>query len=222
MSAGGRDHGGGIDAASARFGGARADWLDLSTGINPVAYPLPNLDPGDWRQLPDTAAIGQATEAARRFWNVPEDAEILAAPGVSALIARIPALRPPQNVEIRSASYNEHAAAFSAHGWRVGQRPAPSRVIVHPDNPDGALWDGVGAPAGKSGLLVIDESFCDTCPKKTHVAKTRDAGTIVLKSFGKFWGLAGVRLGFAIGQAETLAPLVGMLGPWAVSGPALR
>lgn len=215
-----RDHGGGLDAAVERYGGRRADWLDLSTGINPEPYPLPPLEPGDWTALPDRAAIAALTAAARRFWRVPEGAEVLAAPGASALIARIPALAAPGRVRIDRPTYNEHAAAFAAHGWQVtGDGPVAARVLVHPNNPDGRLWRAAEADAA---LTVIDESFCDVMPERSLVALATREGVIVLKSFGKFWGLAGLRLGFAIARPETVARLAEMIGPWAVSGPALR
>ena len=214
-----RDHGGGIDAAIARFGGAREDWLDLSTGINPIPYPLPKLAAGDWAALPDSAAEARLIAAARRFWRVPEGASVLASPGTSALIARLPALLPPGRAEIRARSYNEHAAAFRAAGWEIGGDGANARVIVHPDNPDGRLWDG--GDDSERALLVIDESFCDLAPEASHVGMAARQGVVVLKSFGKFWGLAGLRLGFAIGAPALIGRLAEMLGPWPVSGPAL-
>lgn len=215
-----RDHGGGLDDAIQRFGGLRDDWVDLSTGINPNPYPLPKLPETDWTALPDHGAFEQLTAAARQFWNIPEGADILPAPGASALIARIPALAPPGKVQIIRPTYNEHAAAFRSQGWDVSANgPADARVIVHPNNPDGRLWqaDDVDAP-----LTVIDESFCDVTPQASLVHLAETPGVVVLKSFGKFWGLAGLRLGFAIGQPEVIARLNDMTGPWAVSGPALR
>ena len=115
-----RDHGGGVDAAVARWGGTRAEWLDLSTGINPVPYPLPEFTAADWNDLPDRSAQDALLRAARDFWQVPEGADILAAPGASALIARIPALMPAGTVDIPTPTYNEHAAAFAAQGCKVG------------------------------------------------------------------------------------------------------
>jgi len=216
-----RDHGGGIDAARARWGGARADWLDLSTGINPVPWPLPDLPAELWQALPDRGAQQALEAAARRFWAVPAGAGVLAAPGASALIARLPGLVAPGRAAIPGPTYNEHAAAFRAAGWQVvGDGPAEARVAVHPNNPDGRLWQA-GELAG-AALVVIDESFCDVTPGESHVALAARPGVVVLKSFGKFWGLAGLRLGFAIARPETLAPLAEAIGPWPVSGPALE
>lgn len=215
-----RDHGGGLDAAIARYGGRRQDWLDLSTGINPEPYPLAAFSRDDWTALPDRAAQAALITAARRFWRVPKGAAILAAPGASALIARLPALTAPGRVRIDPPTYNEHAASFTAQGWQVvAESPAEARVIVHPNNPDGRLWPTSAADAP---LTVIDESFCDICPEQSLISLSQQPGRVVLKSFGKFWGLAGLRLGFAIARPEIIARLADLTGPWAVSGPALR
>lgn len=215
-----RDHGGGLDAAVARFGGTRAAWLDLSTGINPTPYPVGNCPAQDWTALPDQAAHQQLLAAARRFWNVPADAKILPAPGASVLIAMIPTLRAPATVRITAPTYNEHHAAFAAHGWQVSDHsPSQARVLVHPNNPDGRLWTAQDATAP---LSVIDESFCDVTPEHSLIHLAAEPGRIVLKSFGKFWGLAGLRLGFAIARPDTIADMQTRLGPWSVSGPALR
>lgn len=217
-----RDHGGGLDAAIARWGGTRTAWVDLSTGINPVPYPLPAIPDDAWTALPDQAAQDALLAAARAFWQVPAEAGILAAPGASALIARLPALAPGADVCIPGPTYNEHGAAFRAHGFAVAERVAPHRplVIVHPNNPDGRIRDTADIPDGLP-FVVIDESFADVTPDRSLVQRATQPGVVVLKSFGKFWGLAGVRLGFAIGHPDTLAPLAEALGPWPVAGPAL-
>lgn len=216
-----RDHGGGLDAAADQYGGARRDWLDLSTGINPVAYPLPTLSPDAWTALPDRAAWERLIAAARRFWTVPEGCAILPVPGASAAIARIPALAPAGRVHIPAPTYNEHAASFTQAGWQVVDTPqhADAIVHVHPNNPDGRLWN---ADDLTGNLRIIDESFCDICPEQSLIKAATRPGTLVLKSFGKFWGLAGVRLGFVIGDAALISDLEAMLGPWAVAGPALE
>lgn len=212
-----RDHGGDLDDAVRRFGGVRADWIDLSTGINPVAYPLPHLPEEAWTALPDRSARDALDAAARRFWRVPEGAALLASPGASAAIAMIPRLRPPSTVHIPGPTYNEHAASFSAAGWRVDQ-DAVASVHVNPNNPDGRQWK----PQDLSGSLrIIDESFADVTPEATLISEATTPGTLILKSFGKFWGHAGLRLGFVIGDPELIETLTRMLGPWPVAGPAL-
>lgn len=215
-----RDHGGGLDGAIGRYGGSREDWIDLSTGINPAPYPVAGLQPSDWAELPDHGAFEHLSDAARSFWSVPDSAAILPAPGASAVIARLPALAAAGRVQITTPTYNEHAAAFSAQGWTVQQDgPAEARVIVHPNNPDGRIWQAEDANAP---LTVIDESFCDVTPDRSLIHLAARPGVIVLKSFGKFWGLAGLRLGFAIGQPDLIGRLNDLTGPWSVSGPALR
>jgi cobalamin biosynthetic protein CobC len=213
-----RDHGGGLDAAMARWGGRREDWLDLSTGINPVPYPLPPLPSQAWTALPDSAATEALLAAARDFWRVPTGVEILPAPGLSALIARLPQALGIPRVEIPGPTYNEYAASFAAAGVPLADDPDAPLVVVHPNNPDGRHWPAEALRA----LSVIDESFCDVAPDQSHVARTATPGTLVLKSFGKFWGLAGLRLGFAILAPGPVADaLRDALGPWPVSGPAL-
>ena len=213
-----RDHGGGIDAARAEFGGTRADWLDLSTGINPMPYPVPKIEPDAWNALPDHTAQNNLETAARQFWGVPDSAAIVAAPGASALIARIPYLAKIGKIRVESRTYNEHEAAFRTVGWQVSDDAPNARVIVSPNNPTGDYWTGTDTVP----LLIIDESFCDLTPDKSRIDLVANSGTIVLKSFGKFWGLAGARLGFAIGDPALISRLTDELGPWPVSGPALR
>lgn len=214
-----RDHGGGLDAAIARFGGTRAGWLDLSTGINPVPYPVGAFSADAWTALPDKGAFARLEAAARKFWNVPEGAAVLAAPGASALIARIPSLLPAGQVQIEGPTYNEHAAGFQAQGWEVVGHTAPARVVVHPNNPDGRVWPDLDLDRS---LTVIDESFCDVMPEHSLIKAATTPGVLILKSFGKFWGLAGLRLGFVIGDPALIAKLRDSIGPWQVSGPALE
>lgn len=218
-SADSRDHGGGLDAARHRYGGARSDWLDLSTGINPVPYPTGDIPAEAWTALPDKGALNALITAARKVWNVPEEAAVLATHGASAPIAAIPALMPAGRVDIPPPTYNEHAAAFVAQGWEVTKDSPNAQVVVHPNNPTGRLWNAQDLTAP---LSIIDESFCDVTPEASLIHTASHPGRIILKSFGKFWGLAGLRLGFAISSPDTIARLNDLTGPWAVSGPALH
>ena len=213
-----KDHGGGLDAAARQYGGTRADWIDLSTGINPLPYDATAISPNAWTALPDQAAADSLIDAARTFWNIPDTAAVLAAPGASSLIANMPRLATTGAVSISGPTYNEHAAAFEQAGWDM-DGPATAQVVVNPNNPDGRIWqiDQITAP-----LRIIDESFCDVIPNQSLIQHASEPGIIILKSFGKFWGLAGLRLGFAIGDPILIERLKTMLGPWPVSGPALE
>ncbi|MFQ5624290.1 MAG: threonine-phosphate decarboxylase [Paracoccaceae bacterium] len=219
-----RPHGGNLDEARAAYGGDRAAWLDLSTGINPRPYPLPDFPAHCWRDLPDTGLQDRLVDAARRFWSVPGNVDIVAANGASALIAALPRVFETGSVHIPAPTYNEHAAAFSAAGWRVSEsRDAPdeanARVLVNPNNPDGTVH---GDDAFRDvDLGIADESFADTLAPGSLPQPAARKATIRLKSFGKFWGLAGTRLGFAVCPPAVANSLRSFLGPWNVSGPAL-
>ena len=214
------DHGGRLDAAIAIYGGTREDWLDLSTGINPHPYPVPKLFEQDWNNLPDQEASIALCAAARTFWNIPAQADVLAVPGCSAAIAQIPSLRPSGTAKIDRCTYNEHAAAFRYHGWSTQAELShpDARVIVHPNNPTGEFYQ----QPKPSSLTIIDESFCDTTPDQSHIESAASSNHIILKSFGKFWGLAGLRLSFAVGDPKLIENLRQAIGPWPVSGIALR
>lgn len=214
-----RDHGGGLDAAISKYGGTRDTWLDLSTGINPVPYPMPQLSADAWTALPDSDSFALLEARARAFWKVPKSAAVVIAPGASSIIAQLPHHRAASTVAIPGPTYNEHAAAFGHAGWNIDDQASDAIVAVHPNNPDGKLWDAADLDAP---LTVIDESFCEVTPDASLIHLASRPGTIVLKSFGKFWGLAGLRLGFAIGDPQIIDGLRETLGPWQVSGPALQ
>ncbi len=229
------EHGGALDRAIAEFGGARADWLDLSTGINPNPYPLPELPLDVWTRLPDAQLEVDAIAAARGYYGFAEGAGIVAAPGTQALIQLYPHLAPPGNAMVIGPTYEEHAQSLGLAGRDVRYERSLSSlddedmiaVVVNPNNPDGksipadAILFAADRLAERGGLLVVDEAFADANPKDSVAAHAGMDGLLVLKSFGKFFGLAGLRLGFAAGTSELTGMLSSMLGPWAVSGPAL-
>jgi cobalamin biosynthesis protein CobC len=208
------DHGGGVDEAVALWGGQRADWLDLSTGINPEPYDYQGLELQDWTALPDRRAFLDLEEAARQFWQIPAGVEIVATSGLSNVIAILPYVLMGRSYSLMNPLYNEYGRAFAAAGWPEGP---DVRITVRPNNPDGRF-----DPPGDSPERIIDESFCDTMPEHSLIREATRPGTLVLKSFGKFWGLAGLRLGFAIGDPALVRRIRLMTGPWAVSGPALK
>lgn len=222
-----RDHGGNLDAAQAAFGGA--DWIDLSTGINRRPYPLPALPPEAWSALPTAPALARLTEAAAAAYAT-TPGRVLPLAGAQAAIQLYPRLARPGRARLLAPTYNEHAAALRAEGWPVTEvatlealAGADIAVVVNPNNPTGAAHapDRLRALAAQVGLLVVDESFADPQPGLSLAAHAPD-NAVILRSFGKFYGLAGLRLGFALAAPGRLARLAALAGPWSVSGPALE
>ncbi|MDH4981986.1 threonine-phosphate decarboxylase CobD [Hyphomicrobium sp. D-2] len=228
-------HGGDIDAARARYPDAPEPWIDLSTGINPHAYPVPEVTPGAWRHLPQSSAEHELLLAARRRYRVPLDANIVAAPGSQALIQIVPRLIDASEVAIVGPTYGEHAASWERCGHRVREVASIAEVgaarviiVVNPDNPTGRIFsveelsDLADELAVRDGLLVVDEAFADFAPGDASLASHLPTSAVLLRSFGKAYGLAGVRLGFAIAHERWCSPLRAEVGPWAVAGPALE
>jgi len=228
-------HGGDLTEAMAQYGGTPGAWLDLSTGINPRPWPIPELPDVLWQRLPSRTDEAALLDAARTAYDVPDGVAIAAAPGTQMLIQWLPHLAPAGAVAIVSPTYNEHAAAWRAATHDVvavttlDAIAAHIRhvVIVNPNNPDGRVFDHAAlADVAKTlhargGWLVLDEAFADVDPACSAVGLCRDLPLLVLRSFGKFYGLAGLRLGFLIGPPELIARCTTALGPWACSGPAL-
>ena len=226
-------HGGDVTAAARRFGRAEADWLDLSTGINPVPYPVPDLPAECWSRLPQAGALAALRQAAKAAYGAASPDMIAAAPGTQALLQILPALLAARRVAVLGPTYAEHAACWRAAGAEVetvAQLPPPDRtlVVVNPNNPDGrevapqALRDWAAAARAGGHFLIVDEAFADVCPGLSLVPEDMPKNAIVLRSFGKFYGLAGLRLGFALAAPDLVLRIEAALGPWAVSGPALE
>lgn len=219
-------HGGDLAAAEARWGRPADGWLDLSTGINPWPYPLPPLPPEAWTRLPGAAEDAALRAAAARAFAAPGPDWVLPAPGSSALIQWLPRITPRARVAVVGPTYAEHAAAWRAAGHEVREVASTAEaagaevtVVVNPNNPDGRTVPATEL-AALAGMVVVDEAFAEAVPGVSAVPLLRP-GMVVLRSFGKFHGLAGLRLGFAVAAPQTLAPLAAALGPWPVSGPAL-
>jgi cobalamin biosynthetic protein CobC len=227
-------HGGDLATAQALFPQAPKPWIDLSTGINPIPYPLPELPLSLWQRLPGKDEEAALLAAARKAYRIRPESGLVAAPGTQILIELLPRLVPAARVAVLGPTYGEHAPAWRKAGAEVHEiadlaetGDANVVVLVNPNNPDGrivpqqALVELAGALAERGGLLVIDEAFADFAPEASLLPILPD-GALVLRSFGKAYGLAGLRLGFAIGEPRLTDALRTMLGPWAVAGPALH
>lgn len=223
------EHGGNLRDAARHYG--RDDWTDLSTGINPHGYPAPAPSPAAWRRLPepDPALL----EAACAYYRAPQ---LLPVAGTQAAIQALPRLRAPCRVTVSAPSYAEHAHHWGLHGHTRRLVPYAELeaaiddsdvvVVVNPNNPTGEsvvperLLEWAARLHARGGWLVVDEAFGDTTTAMSVATHAAQPGLIVLKSIGKFFGLAGLRLGFVAAHEDVLDQLADLLGPWSVSGPA--
>ena len=228
-------HGGDLDRARVAFPDAPEPWVDLSTGINPWPYPLPAIPADAWARLPARSAEAALREAAAACYGAPSPEMVAAASGSQALIQLLPRLRPPGTVAVLGPTYGEHAAGWAGAGHRVAEVASPEGVAadvdvvvaVNPNNPDGrilpagTLLDLAERQARRGGWLVVDEAFADVTPAASLSPFAGRPGLLVLRSFGKFFGLAGLRLGILLAEPALAAAARGAIGPWAVSGPGL-
>jgi cobalamin biosynthetic protein CobC len=220
------EHGGKLHEAAARWGIPRADWLDLSTGIAPWSYPLPVPPAEVWQRLPEDDD-GLAAAAQAYYGTGDDNQRLLLLPGSQAAIQWLPRLLPPGRVALPTPLYNEHPAAWQAAGhvpvdWDAAAEYA---VLCNPNNPTGARCTRAALLARARGLrlLVVDEAFADADPRESLVAVAgvgEYENIVVLRSLGKFFGLAGARVGAAIGAPALLDRLAAALGPWAIAHPA--
>jgi cobalamin biosynthetic protein CobC len=228
-------HGGDLAAARQLFPDAPEPFIDLSTGINPHPYPLPVVPPEVFARLPDRPAIRRLAATAAQAYGAPSADHVVPAPGTQILLPQVAMLKSHGRAAILRTSYAEHMRAATLAGHQTAEvsdvaelESADLAIVVNPNNPDGrivpkaALLYLADKLAARGGMLVVDESFVDVAPSGASLAS--DVGRfplVVLRSFGKFFGLAGLRLGFAIAAPELAGRLDALLGPWAVSGAAV-
>ncbi|MBB3020715.1 cobalamin biosynthetic protein CobC [Microvirga lupini] len=227
-------HGGDLDEARRLFPRAPEPWIDLSTGINPIAYPVPALPASLFARLPSPADHLDLEAAAAQAYGATDAAMVVAAPGTQVLISLLPHLRGRGRVAVFGPTYAEHAHSWRKAGHDVVEVQSLDlldrgdvAVVVNPNNPDGRL---IGREAllrlaedlrPRGGWLVVDEAFADFDAGESLVP-VLPSNVIILRSFGKTYGLAGLRIGFALAPEPVVTSLRSALGPWAVSGPAIE
>jgi cobalamin biosynthesis protein CobC len=228
-------HGGDLGAARRLFPGAPEPFIDLSTGINPHPYPVPRLSPELFARLPTPADVSALALAAADAYGTPSADHVVPLPGTQIALPMLARLVPPGRAAVLAPGYAEHgrAAALAGHEVRAiadlaDCADATLVMLANPNNPDGRLFarsDLLALAADlrrRAGLLVVDEAFMDVAAPASSLAPDVGASNIiVLRSFGKFFGLAGLRLGFALAAPAWRRNIAAALGPWAVSGPAI-
>ena len=227
------EHGGRLRQAARDYDIPLENWLDLSTGINPDTFPIPPIDPLAWQRLPED---NDGLEAAAAAYYGSD--RLLALPGSQAAIQSLPLLFKPMVVACVSPLYEEHPHAWEKAGHKLRRLPSlqralsvvtPAVLLCHPNNPTAgraprqALLDAADQLRRRGGWLIVDEAFADAEPENTVAAlagSDEAPNLIVLRSLGKFFGLAGARVGFIFAAADKLDALREMIGPWAVSHPS--
>ncbi|WP_454701390.1 threonine-phosphate decarboxylase CobD [Agrobacterium burrii] len=231
-------HGGNLGKARLMFPDAPEPWIDLSTGINPHSYPYSPIPASAFARLPEPDAAEELKQLAAAHFGAPSNRHVTLSPGTQMLmplLAQIALSRGAKSGAVLSPAYAEHARTAHMAGLTVTEVENIGKlsaydyaVVVNPNNPDGRVTDRealltlADSMRHKGGLLIVDEAFIETGDAESLAGATDHDALVVLRSFGKFYGMAGVRLGFAIAPPDIAAELEARLGPWAVSGPALH
>ncbi|WP_293971477.1 aminotransferase class I/II-fold pyridoxal phosphate-dependent enzyme [Sphingomonas sp.] len=219
-------HGGRLDEAARLYPHAPAPWLDLSTGINPNAWaPAAPLDI-DPRALPSRGALRDLEVIAARHFGV-DPAHVAAVPGSEIALRLLPMLGLPPVASLATTYATHRDVAVHRLDAPVPVAGA-TLLLANPNNPDGVLLspdmliDLARRQEENGGSLVMDEAFADAAPGSSLLPHLKASDeTIVLRSFGKFFGLAGIRLGFVIASGDVIARLRRLLGDWPVSAHAI-
>ncbi|MDY6921011.1 MAG: threonine-phosphate decarboxylase CobD [Pseudomonadota bacterium] len=225
------DHGGQLRRAARHYGIALEHWLDLSTGINPNGWPVPAIPSRCWARLPEQE--DGLESAARQYYQTDH---ILPVAGSQAAIQLLPRLRSQSRVAVPEPGYGEHRLAWHRGGHRVSAvdprevdaiiKHTDVLILIHPNNPSGIgysrqqLFSWHQSLVARGGWLVVDEAFMDTTPEASLCGYSARNGLIVLRSLGKFFGLAGARVGFVCAHPDLLRQLENLAGPWDISGPS--
>lgn len=228
-------HGGVLDLMRRRFSDVKEPWLDLSTGVSPFAYPDVEVSDAALRRLPTRAMMNECRSAMAAAIGAPGES-LLLAPGSELLIRLLPDVMKPKSIAVLSPSYGDHARVWRACGADVIETSSPlaladtvdTIVLCNPNNPDGRIFarrdlESVRARmAARGGWLIVDEAYADLNPALSLASLGGENGLVIFRSFGKFYGLAGVRLGALIVPAPVRRLMADRLGVWPVSGAALE
>ncbi len=220
-------HGGGLEAAKAHFGVGEASWLDLSTGINPHAWPMAGAIEIDWRRLPEREHLATLEASAAACFGIAAE-NVCAVPGTEIgmrIVGRVIG-SPARYVWPGYRTHGEMMTSADAIAFEDIGDADGTLILANPNNPDGrvlardAMLDLIERRP-KSSWLLLDEAFADAYPSVSVVDRVNDTrGLVVFRSFGKFFGLAGLRLGFVLAPRPIIAATRGLLGAWPVSAAA--
>ncbi|MCW8329132.1 aminotransferase class I/II-fold pyridoxal phosphate-dependent enzyme [Photobacterium sp. SDRW27] len=236
-------HGGNLLAMAGKYGSDPAEWIDLSTGVSPFTYPVGDIPLAAWNQLPQEN--DGLEQAAANYYNASVEPVVVA--GSQAAIKALPEVMTEKlgrtgTVALPSVGYKEHQHAWGNYRkdgccWQIefyDGLPSKEQVatcdvvlVINPNNPTGKLsrkeelTDLYVDLAKRKATLIIDEAFIDCTPNESMLSPNKDMGNlVVLRSVGKFFGLAGARVGFVFAEQAIKDSLSNLIGPWTVTGPS--
>lgn len=233
-------HGGNLRQVAKKYGYPIEQWLDLSTGINPSGFKPAPLSDACWQRLPEND--DGLIEAALNYYG---QSNFVLTPGSQWMIQNLPAIKEtlvgPEQIDIGPVllpkqGYQEHRLAWQESGFDIEYyeaQPTISQlnhcsvcVVIQPNNPTGQCYDQsqlndwLAILKDNEAWLVVDEAFVDCTPDKSMLDRSGEEGLIVLRSIGKFFGLAGIRIGCIFAWTALLEKVNAAMGPWAISHPS--
>lgn len=225
------EHGGNLEEAIKVYGGERSEWIDISTGISPFTEPIPELSLEDWQRLPEPSSLSELAYIAQRYYGADQNCVVTS--GSQFVINHLPDLL-EGDVGIVEPTYGEYAGAFVRQNRDFTSISSiddigdvQSIILANPNNPTGRIFSRnellnlAAKLSARGGYLIVDEAFCDVCDQASMLSGNSIDNLLVLRSFGKFFGLAGARIGFVFAHDEILHQIEQLQGPWAVSGPSM-
>lgn len=245
-----RVHGGNIADAVNRYGIRERDIVDFSSNISPlgpssaaIRSAKKALAYGD--RYPDQSLSELRRTIARYFGIKPE--HIVCGNGSTALIHLVPQIYRPKRVLIPVPTFTEYAAAALKAGAEVvpyqlkekdGFRVDPIEMafafkgidmafLCNPNNPTGRvvqkneMMEIVQYALQEKVTLVVDEAFMDFVESETIVKDAvQTSHVICIRAFSKFFGMPGLRVGYAVCGEEIASVLNAGSEPWPVNIPA--
>jgi len=223
-----------------RYGGCATEWLDLSTGISPWTYPIPQINESVWRELPKSTTSLVSTAAD--YYHCTHSLLYLT-PGSQLALRLIPNLiAPTTTVAVPRIGYQEHAYSWKNAGHTIKRYShfdelnqlvchgkVDNAVVINPNNPSGQVFtkeDLLSLCQRLNGILLVDEAFADFNDEHSlsdiNSLDEEHNNVVILRSLGKFFGLAGARIGFVISHHRLAKQLNNLLQPWSVNAAAIQ
>ena len=237
-------HGGNLRELASKIGSGEADICDFSANVNPLGPPdwlraVVSRAVDVLANYPDPNCEKLVKTIANRY-NIAEG-EILVANGSAEIINAIPRALNLKHAIIPVPAYGDYYQACKIAGLSVEKLDMTTSqdltldlnalgdcvkggelvFIVNPNNPTGLSLDTNKLRAfikkHNDTIFIIDEAFIDFLKDSESLIIDRPANVIVLRSMTKFYAIAGVRLGFAVGPEGLIEQVRKQITPWSVN-----